>query len=57
MNIKKAIIEGFKSYKETIIFGLFSPSQNCIIGFNGSGKSNFYKAIEFDSLDEHSRIR
>lgn len=57
MHIKRVIIHGFKSYNDTAIFGPFSPGQNALVGLNGSGKSNFYKAIEFVLLDEYAHIR
>jgi len=57
MNISRVIIHGFRSYKDTVSFGPFSPGQNALVGMNGSGKSNFYKAIEFVLLDEYAHIR
>lgn len=56
MNIKRLTITGFKSYGETTTYEGFSNGLNAIIGFNGSGKSNFYKAIEFVLLDEYSKL-
>ncbi|WIA11815.1 hypothetical protein OEZ85_011905 [Tetradesmus obliquus] len=47
MYIKQVIIEGFTSYKDQTIAEPFSPKINCIVGANGSGKSNFFKAIRF----------
>ncbi|KAI3746459.1 hypothetical protein L6452_08893 [Arctium lappa] len=42
MYIKQVIIEGFKSYKEQVATEDFSPKVNCVVGANGSGKSNFF---------------
>ncbi|CAL5432465.1 unnamed protein product [Camellia sinensis] len=36
------IIEGFKSYREQVATEPFSPKVNCVVGANGSGKSNFF---------------
>ena len=36
------VIDGFKSYKDQTITEPFSPKINCIVGANGSGKSNFF---------------
>lgn len=35
----------------------FSPSHNVIVGRNGSGKSNFFYAIQFVLSDEYSHLR
>ncbi|KAK2969893.1 hypothetical protein RJ640_015461 [Escallonia rubra] len=42
MHIKQVIIEGFKSYKEQVATEPFSAKVNCVVGANGSGKSNFF---------------
>nr|XP_016488728.1 PREDICTED: structural maintenance of chromosomes protein 3-like [Nicotiana tabacum] len=47
MYIKQVIIEGFKSYREQVATEDFSPKVNCVVGANGSGKSNFFHAIRF----------
>uniref|UniRef100_A0A7S2RI58 Structural maintenance of chromosomes protein n=1 Tax=Mucochytrium quahogii TaxID=96639 RepID=A0A7S2RI58_9STRA len=47
MYIKELEIQGFKSYKEQAGVDDFSPQQNTIVGRNGSGKSNFFRAIQF----------
>jgi len=46
MYIKKVIIEGFRSYKERSEIK-FDQKHNVIVGKNGSGKSNVFKALEF----------
>ncbi|KAL8029530.1 hypothetical protein ABFS82_14G227100 [Erythranthe guttata] len=47
MYIKQVVIEGFKSYRDQIATETFSPKVNCVVGANGSGKSNFFHAIRF----------
>jgi len=44
--IKKVTIKNFLSYKDDEIDS-FHPSINLIIGTNGSGKTSFFKSIEF----------
>ncbi|XP_072993969.1 structural maintenance of chromosomes protein 3 [Typha latifolia] len=57
MYIKKVIIEGFKSYKEEISTDPFSPKVNCVVGANGSGKTNFFHAIRFVLSDLFQNLR
>lgn len=57
MHIKQVRIQGFKSYKEQISTEPFSPRLNVVVGKNGSGKSNFFKAIEFVLGDEEEYKR
>ncbi|CAI9105898.1 OLC1v1004922C1 [Oldenlandia corymbosa var. corymbosa] len=57
MYIKQIVIEGFKSYKEQIATEPFSPKVNCIVGANGSGKSNFFHAIRFVISDLFHNLR
>eukprot|EP01064_Diplonema_japonicum_P011647 TRINITY_DN1908_c0_g1_i1.p1 TRINITY_DN1908_c0_g1~~TRINITY_DN1908_c0_g1_i1.p1 ORF type:complete len:1221 (+),score=332.91 TRINITY_DN1908_c0_g1_i1:61-3723(+) len=52
--IKSITFGGFRSYKEGGLLGLdrkkgeeFSPMVNMVVGKNGSGKSNFFAAIQF----------
>jgi structural maintenance of chromosome 3 (chondroitin sulfate proteoglycan 6) len=45
MYIKQVIIEGFKSYKEQVATEPFSPKHNCVVGANGSGKTNFFHGM------------
>jgi structural maintenance of chromosome 3 (chondroitin sulfate proteoglycan 6) len=47
MHIKQIIISGFKSFRSQSEFEPFSPNHNVIVGRNGSGKSNFFDAIQF----------
>ncbi|XP_020962796.1 structural maintenance of chromosomes protein 3-like isoform X2 [Arachis ipaensis] len=57
MYIKQVVIEGFKSYKEQIATEPFSPKVNCVVGANGSGKSNFFHAIRFVLSDLYQNLR
>ncbi|XP_042143182.1 structural maintenance of chromosomes protein 3 [Ixodes scapularis] len=57
MHIKQLIIQGFRSYKEQTCVEPFSPRHNVIVGRNGSGKSNFFYAIQFVLSDEFSHLR
>ena len=47
MYIKQVIIQGFKSYREQTVVEPFDPGHNVVVGRNGSGKSNFFYAIQF----------
>ncbi|EDO34136.1 predicted protein, partial [Nematostella vectensis] len=52
------IIQGFRSYRDQTIIEPFSSKHNVIVGRNGSGKSNFFFAIQFVlSADEFSNLR
>ncbi|XP_043703030.1 structural maintenance of chromosomes protein 3 [Telopea speciosissima] len=57
MYIKQIIIEGFKSYREQIATEPFSPKVNCVVGANGSGKTNFFYAIRFVLSDLFQNLR
>ncbi|XP_023219762.1 structural maintenance of chromosomes protein 3-like isoform X2 [Centruroides sculpturatus] len=57
MYIKQVIIQGFRSYREQTVVEPFSPRHNVIVGRNGSGKSNFFYAIQFVLSDEFSHLR
>ena len=46
MHIKRVTIHGFKSYRERTVCGDLSPGHNSIVGFNGSGKSNFFAGAQ-----------
>jgi structural maintenance of chromosome 3 (chondroitin sulfate proteoglycan 6) len=47
MHIKQVIISGFRSFRNQGEIEPFSPKHNVIVGRNGSGKSNFFNAIQF----------
>jgi structural maintenance of chromosome 3 (chondroitin sulfate proteoglycan 6) len=57
MYIKQIIIEGFKSYREQIATEPFSSKVNCVVGANGSGKTNFFYAIRFVLSDLFQNLR
>ncbi|KAH9699284.1 Structural maintenance of chromosomes protein 3 [Citrus sinensis] len=56
-NPMQVIIEGFKSYREQIATEPFSPQVNCVVGANGSGKTNFFHAIRFVLSDIFQNLR
>lgn len=47
MLIKQVVIQGFKSYGKQVATANFCHKVNCIVGANGSRKSNFIDAICF----------
>ncbi|CUF99922.1 unnamed protein product [Bodo saltans] len=47
MHIKNIIISGFRSYRDQAFQEELSPKHNVVVGRNGSGKSNFFAAIQF----------
>ncbi|KAG4964577.1 hypothetical protein JHK85_039552 [Glycine max] len=57
MYIKQVVIEGFKSYREQIATEPFSSKVNCVVGANGSGKTNFFHAIRFVLSDLFQNLR
>lgn len=57
MHIKQVIIQGFRSYREQTVVEPFHPGHNVVVGRNGSGKSNFFYAIQFVLSDEFSHLR
>ena len=57
MHITKVILEGFKSYRERTVVGPFRQGHNVVVGRNGSGKSNFFSAIEFVLLADSSSLK
>lgn len=57
MYIKQVIIQGFRSYRDQTVIEEFSPKHNVVVGRNGSGKSNFFLAIQFVLSDEFSHMR
>lgn len=56
MYIKRIIIQGFKTYKDTTIIDVISPEFNVVVGRNGSGKSNFFQAIRFVLSDAYTHM-
>ncbi|KAG5498490.1 hypothetical protein JKF63_02776 [Porcisia hertigi] len=57
MFIKNIIISGFRSYREQSFPDGLSPKTNVIVGKNGSGKSNFFAAIQFVLNDKFANLR
>ena len=57
MHIKTVAIQGFKSYSDRTVVGPFHKGHNVVVGRNGSGKSNFFSAIEFVLSNEFSNLR
>ncbi|CAH9100174.1 unnamed protein product [Cuscuta epithymum] len=57
MLLVQIIIEGFKSYREQIATEPFSAKVNCVVGANGSGKSNFFQAMRFVISDLFHNLR
>lgn len=47
MYIKQVLISGFRSFRSQTEIESFSEKHNVIVGRNGSGKSNFFDAIQF----------
>eukprot|EP00605_Chrysophyceae_sp_TOSAG23-4_P000929 GSChrysophyteH1.ASY1.ANO1.1029.1 assembled CDS len=47
MHIKQVIISGFRSFRNQQEVDPFSSKHNVIVGRNGSGKSNYFDAIQF----------
>ena len=55
--IKQVVINGFKTYKDQTPLPVdFHPGSNIVVGFNGSGKSNFFNAILFVISDEFGQL-
>lgn len=52
MHIKQVVISGFRSFKSQSEIESFSSQHNVIVGRNGSGKSNFFDAIQFVLLNQ-----
>ncbi|XP_050306301.1 structural maintenance of chromosomes protein 3 [Anthonomus grandis grandis] len=57
MYIKQIIIQGFKSYRDQTVVEPFDKRHNVVVGRNGSGKSNFFYAIQFVLSDEYSHLK
>eukprot|EP00760_Papus_ankaliazontas_P006970 PhM_4_TR13256/c0_g1_i1/m.100909/K06669/SMC3, CSPG6; structural maintenance of chromosome 3 (chondroitin sulfate proteoglycan 6) len=57
MHIKNITIAGFKSYRDQSFDTPFSAAHNVIVGKNGSGKSNFFGAIQFVLSEKYATLR
>jgi hypothetical protein len=47
MHIKTITVSNFRSFKQQPDIHPFSPEMNCVVGRNGSGKSNLFDAVQF----------
>lgn len=47
LSIKSIAISGFRSFRSQDAIEPFSEGHNALIGRNGSGKSNFFDAVQF----------
>mmetsp|Transcript_5649 Transcript_5649/g.13688 ORF Transcript_5649/g.13688 Transcript_5649/m.13688 type:complete len:1297 (+) Transcript_5649:271-4161(+) len=47
MHIKQITISNFRSFRQQPEIHPFSATTNCVIGRNGSGKSNLFDAVQF----------
>ena len=52
MAMVQVVLQGFRSFRNQSEIEPFSPKHNVIIGRNGSGKSNFFAAIQFVLLSQ-----
>eukprot|EP00672_Neobodo_designis_P025346 CAMPEP_0174831332 /NCGR_PEP_ID=MMETSP1114-20130205/3030_1 /TAXON_ID=312471 /ORGANISM="Neobodo designis, Strain CCAP 1951/1" /LENGTH=1217 /DNA_ID=CAMNT_0016065153 /DNA_START=104 /DNA_END=3757 /DNA_ORIENTATION=- len=57
MHIKNIVISGFRSYREQNFDDAWSPRHNVIVGKNGSGKSNFFAAVQFVLSEKFANLR
>jgi structural maintenance of chromosome 3 (chondroitin sulfate proteoglycan 6) len=56
MHIKNIVISGFRSYRDQAFQEELSPKHNVVVGRNGSGKSNFFAAIQFVLSEKFSNL-
>eukprot|EP00339_Tiarina_fusa_P025366 CAMPEP_0117074686 /NCGR_PEP_ID=MMETSP0472-20121206/52624_1 /TAXON_ID=693140 ORGANISM="Tiarina fusus, Strain LIS" /NCGR_SAMPLE_ID=MMETSP0472 /ASSEMBLY_ACC=CAM_ASM_000603 /LENGTH=1285 /DNA_ID=CAMNT_0004799819 /DNA_START=111 /DNA_END=3968 /DNA_ORIENTATION=- len=47
MHIKQITISNFRSFRQQPEIHPFAPTTNCVVGRNGSGKSNLFDAVQF----------
>ncbi|SCV04248.1 LAMI_0H14598g1_1 [Lachancea mirantina] len=57
MYVKRIVIQGFKTYKNTTVIEDLSPNLNVVVGSNGSGKSNLFAALRFVLTDAYKGLR
>lgn len=57
MYIKQVTISGFRSYRDNTTIDDFSRKHNVVVGRNGSGKSNFFFAIQFLLSEEYAHLK
>ena len=56
MHIKYVTVQGFKSYRDAVKTDELHSGHNIVVGRNGSGKSNFFNAIQFVLSEDYSRL-
>ncbi|KAF8278554.1 putative structural maintenance of chromosome 3 protein [Trypanosoma cruzi] len=56
MHIKNILISGFRSYRDQSFQVDLSPKNNVIVGKNGSGKSNFFAAVQFVLSEKYTTL-
>lgn len=49
-------ITGFRSYRDRTVIDDFSRRFNVVVGQNGSGKSNFFAAIQFVLSEDFAHL-
>lgn len=47
MHIKQITISNFRSFRQQPEIHPFASTTNCVLGRNGSGKSNLFDAVQF----------
>jgi hypothetical protein len=47
MHIKQITISNFRSFRQQPEIHPFASTTNCVVGRNGSGKSNLFDAVQF----------
>ena len=47
MHIKQITISNFRSFRQQPEIHPFAATTNCVLGRNGSGKSNLFDAVQF----------
>jgi len=61
--IKQIVIQGFKTFKNQTFEdeqggpASLNPKINSLVGLNGSGKSNFFSAIQFVLSEKYSKLK
>jgi structural maintenance of chromosome 3 (chondroitin sulfate proteoglycan 6) len=47
MHVKQITISNFRSFRQQPEIKPFAATTNCVVGRNGSGKSNLFDAVQF----------
>ncbi|GMS87806.1 hypothetical protein PENTCL1PPCAC_9981, partial [Pristionchus entomophagus] len=53
----QVVINGFRSYKDATTIDGLSQRHNVVVGRNGSGKSNFFVAVQFVLSDDFAHLK